>query len=169
MIDKFGKSILTLFGVGYYKYAPGTAASIVTCALWLLLYSLEINFLLLAFLYLIILLYSIILIDKLSKKFSEVDAKEIVIDEFLGMSLPLLAFYSSLDQLGSWHNVNVDYIFLKYILPSFVLFRFFDIVKPYPINLIDKKLKNGLGVVMDDLIAGLFSLIVTYIAIQFIF
>ena len=169
MIDKFGKSILTLFGIGYFKYAPGTAASIVTCALWLLLYSLEINFLLLAFLYLIILLYSIILIDKLSKKFSEVDAKEIVIDEFLGMSLPLLAFYSSLDQLGSWHNVNVDYIFLKYILPSFVLFRFFDIVKPYPINLIDKKLKNGLGVVMDDLIAGLFSLIVTYIAIQFIF
>ena len=169
MIDKFGKNILTLFGIGYFKYAPGTAASIVTCALWLLLYSLKINFLLLAFLYLIILLYSIILIDKLSKKFSEVDAKEIVIDEFLGMSLPLLAFYSSLDQLGSWHNVNVDYIFLKYILPSFVLFRFFDIVKPYPINLIDKKLKNGLGVVMDDLIAGLFSLIVTYIAIQFIF
>ena len=105
----------------------------------------------------------------MSKKFSEIGAKEIVIDEFLGMSLPLLAFYSSLDQLGSWHNVNVDYIFLKYILPSFVLFRFFDIVKPYPINLIDKKLKNGLGVVMDDLIAGLFSLIVTYIAIQFIF
>ena len=169
MIDKFGKNILTLFGIGYFKYAPGTAASIVTCALWLLLYSLQINFLLLIFLYLIILIYSIILIDKLSKKFSEVDAKEIVIDEFLGMSLPLLAFYSSLDQLDSWHNVNVDYIFLKYILPSFVLFRFFDIVKPYPINLIDKKLKNGLGVVMDDLIAGLFSLIVTYIAIQFIF
>ena len=110
MIDKFGKSILTLFGVGYYKYAPGTAASIVTCALWLLLYSLKINFLLLAFLYLIVLLYSIILIDKLSKTFSEVDAKEIVIDEFLGMSLPLLAFYPSYDQAGlTWHNISVDY------------------------------------------------------------
>ena len=47
MIDKFGKSILTLFGIGYFKYAPGTVASIVTCALWLLLYSLKINFLLL--------------------------------------------------------------------------------------------------------------------------
>ena len=165
MSDKFGKNILTLFGIGYFKYAPGTAASIITCALCLLLYSLKISFILLIFLYSIILVYSIILIDKFAKKFSEVDAKEIVIDEFLGMSLPLIVFYS----LSLFYDNEIDDFFLQAILPSLVLFRFFDIVKPYPINLIDKKLKNGLGVVMDDLIAGLFSLIVTYIAIQFIF
>ena len=165
MIDKFGKSILTLFGIGYFKYAPGTAASIVTCALWLLLYSLEINFLLLAFLYLIILLYSVILIDKLSKKFSEVDAKEIVIDEFLGMSLALFPFYAYLAIGGRW-DVMED--FSGAVIACFILFRFFDIVKPFPINLIDKKLKNGLGVVMDDLIAGLFSLLIVWIAIFYI-
>ena len=167
MIDKFGKSILTLFGIGYFKYAPGTAASVVTCAFWLLLYSLKINFLLLVFLYLIVLFYSIILIDKFSKKFSEVDAKEIVIDEFLGMSLPLITFYSLFAFHSNWRGI--DQFFLVIILPSFVLFRFFDIVKPYPINLIDKKLKNGLGVVMDDLIAGLFSLLIVWITLAYIF
>ena len=138
MIEKFGKSILTLFGIGYSKYAPGTAASIVTCALWFVLYSFKINFLLLVFLYLILLFYSIILIDKLSKKFSEVDAKEIVIDEFLGMSLALITFYSYLAIQQGWNNM--DDLFLVTLL-CFVLFRFFDIVKPFPINFIDKKLK----------------------------
>ena len=165
MIDKFGKSILTLFGIGYFKYAPGTAASIVTCALWLLLYWLEINFLLIAFLYLIVLLYSIILIDKLSKEFSEVDAKEIVIDEFLGMSLALFPFYAYLAGRKNWHLMDD---FSGAVIPCFILFRFFDIVKPFPINLIDKKLKNGLGVVMDDLIAGLFSLLIVWIVIFYI-
>ena len=162
MIEKFGKSILTLFGIGYFKYAPGTAASIVTCALWLVLYSFKINFLLLVFLYLILLFYSIILIDKLSKKFSEVDAKEIVIDEFLGMSLALITFYSYLAIQQGWNNM--DDLFLVTLL-CFVLFRFFDIVKPSPINFIDKKLKNGLGVVMDDLIAGLFSLLIVWVVV----
>jgi len=166
MIDKFGKGILTLFGIGYFKYAPGTAASIVTCAIWLFLYSFKINFLLLTFLYLIVLLYSIILIDKLTNKFSEVDAKEIVIDEFLGMSLPLITFYSFLAAQEDWGAQ--EEFFLYMILPSFVLFRFFDIVKPYPINLIDKKLKNGLGVVLDDLIAGLFSLLIIFITLVII-
>ena len=165
MIDKFGKSILTLFGIGYFRYAPGTAASIVTCALWLLLYSLKINFLLLAFLYLIVLLYSIILIDKLSKKFSEVDAKEIVIDEFLGMSLALFPFYAYLAVREKWYLMDD---FSGATIACFILFRFFDIVKPFPINLIDKKLKNGLGVVMDDLIAGLFSLLIVWIVIFYI-
>ena len=165
MIDKFGKSILTLFGIGYFKYAPGTAASIVTCVLWLLLYSFKINFLLLAFLYLIVLLCSIILIDKLTKIFTEIDAKEIVIDEFLGMSLALFPFYAYLAVRESWHGMDD---FFGAAIACFILFRFFDIVKPFPINLIDKKLKNGLGVVLDDLIAGLFSLLIVWITIFYI-
>ncbi len=165
MIDKFVKTILTLFGIGYLKYAPGTAASIATCALWLLLYSFKINFLLLVFLYLILLFYSIILIDKLSKKFSEVDAKEIVIDEFLGMSLAVIPFYVYVAIDEKWNLIDD---FSGTILVCFVLFRFFDIVKPFPINLIDKKLKNGLGVVMDDLIAGLFSFLIVWITVFYI-
>ena len=86
MIKKFGLSILTLFGVGYFKYAPGTTASIVTCAFWLLLYSLKINFLLLGFLYLIIIIYSIILIDKLSKKFSNIVSIKLLSTEIPNVS-----------------------------------------------------------------------------------
>ena len=68
MIDNFGKNILTLFGIGYFKYAPGTAASVVTCAFWLLLYSLKINFLLLVFLYLIVLFYPNLIFLVLTKE-----------------------------------------------------------------------------------------------------
>jgi len=165
MIDKIGKNILTLFGIGYFKYAPGTTASIVTCAFWLLLYSLKINFLLLGFLYLIIIIYSIILIDKLSKKFSEIDAKEIVIDEFSGMSLALFPFYAYLGIKGWWDSMD-DFVIA--VIACFILFRFFDILKPFPINLIDKKLKNGLGVLLDDVVAGIFSSLIVWITIFYI-
>ena len=59
--------------------------------------------------------------------------------------------------LTSFAEKDVFY-FLAFI--SFILFRFFDIFKPYPISLVDKKMKNGLGVVLDDILAGLFTLIV---------
>ena len=45
------------------------------------------------------------------------------------------------------------------ILVGFALFRFFDILKPYPINIIDKKMKNGLGIMLDDIIAAIYSTI----------
>ena len=55
---------------------------------------------------------------------------------------------------------NKDFMIL--IVLSFIFFRFFDILKPYPINLIDKKMKNGLGVMLDDVIAGIFSALLIY-------
>ena len=75
MIDKFGKAILTMFGVGYFKYAPGTAASFITCLiyyiLWLSDFSLHSNKIYLVFFLIIILFYSIIIIDKLSHLFKK--------------------------------------------------------------------------------------------------
>ena len=65
----------------------------------------------------------------------------------------------NLHHLGGRTN---NYI-LIYILLSFILFRFFDILKPYPINIVDKKMKNGVGVMLDDIIAGIYSTIVIYI------
>ena len=56
-----------------------------------------------------------------------------------------------------------DYPTEVWIFLSFILFRFFDIVKPFPINIVDKKMKNGLGVMLDDIIAGIYSTIVIYI------
>ena len=166
MIKKFGLSILTLFGVGYFKYAPGTAASFITCIiyyiLWIAEFSLHNHKIYLVCFLIIILIYSISIIDKLSQFFKEKDPKEIVIDEFVGQCIPLVAFLfrpENLSHLGGRAN---NYI-LIYILLSFILFRFFDILKPYPINIVDKKMKNGVGVMLDDIIAGIYSTIVIYI------
>ena len=50
-----------------------------------------------------------------------------------------------------------------WIFLSFILFRIFDIFKPYPINVIDKKVKNGLGVMLDDIVAGIYATIIVII------
>ena len=93
MIKTLGKSILTLFGIGYSKYAPGTVASLITCLTYFILgmsdFSLHENKIFISFFLIIIFIYSTIIIDKFYKKN---DAREIVIDEFIGQSIPLIAF-----------------------------------------------------------------------------
>ena len=165
MIDKIGLSILTMFGVGYFKYAPGTAASFITCIiyyiLWIAEFSLHSNKIYLACFLIIILIYSITIIDKLSHLFKKKDPKEIVIDEFGGQCIPLVAFlFRPADFVRLDQHDNKAIIFISL---SFITFRFFDILKPFPINIIDKKMKNGVGVMLDDIIAGIYSTIVIYI------
>ena len=167
MIDKFGKAILTMFGVGYFKYGPGTAASFLTCIIFYLLYTSSFNIgqgpAVIVCILLIILVYSIIIIDKLSYLFKKKDPKEIVIDEFIGQSIPLTVYFFfrsfSLEEFFFFFG----WPFLGWTIISFILFRFFDIVKPFPINIVDKKMKNGLGVMLDDIIAGIYSTITIYI------
>ena len=165
MIDKIGLSLLTMFGIGYFKYAPGTAASFITCLiyyiLWLSDFSLHSNKIYLVFFLIIILFYSIIIIDKLSHLFKKKDPREIVVDEFVGQSIPLMSFIFSADTFVPIGEKTDSLII--FILLSFVLFRLFDIVKPFPINIVDKKMKNGVGVMLDDIIAGIYSTIVIYI------
>jgi phosphatidylglycerophosphatase A len=149
-----------MFGIGYSKYASGTVASFVTCVIFYSLYSigyLESRGIYLICVIVIIFFLSILLIDKFSGAFDEKDAKEIVIDEFVGQNIPL--FFLLFIPLNT-NTYNKDFIIL--IVLSFVFFRFFDILKPYPINLIDKKMKNGLGVMLDDVIAGIFSALLIY-------
>ena len=142
-----------MFGVGNVKYAPGTIASFITCMFYCYLFSQRAGIFLILFFYIFLTISSIKLIDKFSNKFKKKDPKEIVIDEFIGQSVPLLFFY----MLTSFTEKDVFY-FLSFI--SFILFRFFDILKPYPISVGDKKMKNGLGIVLDDILAGLFTLFV---------
>ena len=149
-----------MFGVGYSKYAPGTLASLITSLIYIFCFNLKINYLILILFFLLILIISIKLIDNKKNDFTEIDAREIVIDEFLGQSIPLLFFYILLTMAAS--SVK-SYIILTSI--SFIGFRIFDILKPFPINKIDKEMKNGTGVVLDDLVAGIFTLIVLYICI----
>ena len=157
MIDKIGLALLTMFGIGHIKYASGTVASFVTCLIYYPLILIKINFIYLLIIFLILLIYSIILIDKLSHHFKEKDPKEIVIDEFFGQSIPfvIVMFIYTMPPTKSWTG-NLEFEAYYFFL-FFILFRFFDIYKPFPINIIDKKMKNGLGVVLDDIIAGIYT------------
>jgi len=159
MIKKFNLLLLTFFQIGKIKYAPGTVASLATCFLFLFL----INFfsiLLLFFFTLIIFLYSIIAINNYYQTFDSKDPQEIVIDEFVGQMLPLLAFpvYETLYPTSQ----------LYYCALAFILFRFFDILKPYPISYIEKNTDGAIGVMLDDVMAGLFSLILMTILFFFL-
>ena len=158
MIKKINILIVTMFGIGNSKYAPGTSASFVTCLIYIFFFIFKINILYLLSFVTIIFFYSVYAIDYLKKKFSEIDAQEIVVDEFIGQSIPALTIYSFFEKTNLSH-------FILYILISFVFFRIFDIFKPYPINEIDKKMKNGFGVILDDIVAGIFSVILLFVLI----
>ena len=85
-----------------------------------------------------------------------------VIDEVIGQSIPLYLYEVS-------HNMPKDFNdALKFYLIIFILFRFFDITKPFPVNYFDKNFKNSFGVIMDDVAAGLYvvAVLVLYMVIS---
>ena len=140
----------TLFGIGYSPIAPGTIGSIFSIVfLYFLIKFVSYSFLVIIFL--IILFTSLKLIEKYSNLLKSHDSSTIVIDEFLGIFLIIL-FYDYL-------KFTNDFIMFFLIL---ILFRFFDILKIFPINWVDKNIKNSFGVVLDDLLAGVYSIIVLY-------
>ena len=150
MIKKLSILILTMFNIGGSKFAPGTVSSFVTCLLYIFFFNFQINIIFLILTVFLILIYSVYSIDKYKNSFSETDAKEIVIDEFIGQSIPILTIYTFIEK----NNLS-DFILLTFV--SFILFRVFDIWKPYPINKIDENIKNGFGVMIDDVVAGIYS------------
>ncbi len=145
-----------MFFIGYSRYAPGSVASFVTCIIFIFFYLLQIKILPLVLLVVLIFIFSVYSIDRLGKFFNEVDAKEIVIDEFVGQSIPNLTVYYFVSK-------NDLTSFILYTFISFLFFRFFDITKPYPANIIDKKMKNGFGVMLDDIVAGVYTSFVVLI------
>ena len=161
MIKKLNILLLTLFGVGNSKYAPGTVASFVTCLIYVCFYKFQANIFFLILFVILVFIFSVYSIDKFKNSFSETDAKEIVIDEFIGQSIPVLTIYSFLEE----NNFNH---FILYTFIAFILFRIFDIWKPYPINKIDNNMKNGFGVILDDIVAGIYSAIILLTIIFFI-
>ena len=139
-----------MFSIGRSKYAPGSVASFITSLIYVFFFNFRIDIIFLIILVSLIFIFSVYSIDKFQNSFEEIDSKEIVIDEFVGQSIPILTIYSFMSK----NDVNS---FILYVMISFILFRFFDIVKPYPINRIDKLMKNGFGVMLDDVIAGIYS------------
>ena len=154
MIKKINFLFITLFGIGKLKKIPGSYASLVTTIFLFFLFNilnLSPNIVLIGILIIFfIALYSVnIFVKDLDNK----DPKEVVIDEFIGQSIPLYLYEISHDQNKDEFEAMIFYVVI------FVLFRFFDIMKPYPINIIDSKLKNTYGILLDDIMAGIYTVI----------
>ena len=159
MIKKFNLFFITFFMIGRIKYAPGTIASLISCLLFLLLINIfNITFVL--FFTIIIFAYSFFAINNCYEEFKSDDPQEIVIDEVVGQMLPLLALpiYETLYPLPK----------IYYCIMGFLLFRFFDILKPYPVNYVDNNVKGSLGIMLDDILAGIYSIVILSIIFFFL-
>jgi phosphatidylglycerophosphatase A len=141
--------VATTFGAGFSPVAPGTAGSLLAV---LLVYFLSPFPVWIFILVLIILFFAGVYTGTQIEKEKGHDPSLVVIDEFVGMGISLLF----LDK--DW----------RFYLIAFILFRFFDIVKPPPINL-SQKLAGGCGIMIDDVLAGLYALILTHLVVYIIF
>ena len=146
----------TLFGVGLLPFAPGTWGSLF--GLILFFYTniyLSINVQFFYLLLLAIILVAILVCYFATKELgdNEKDQKSIVIDELAGVWIAFIPV----------SGIVMMQDFLTYSILAFLAFRVFDIWKPYPIGFIDKKIKNHIGIVLDDLVAGLYAAIIIWL------
>ena len=149
----------TIFGIGNIPFAPGTFGSIFAWILFIVVsHFLDITNMVVLCVFIIAI--SIWVCDKASNDLIERDHKSIVIDELAGMWLCLLPVLF----LASSQQERIIYAVL-----ALIFFRIFDILKPYPISYLDEKFKNGFGIVLDDLVAGIFAIIVTIVITSLLF
>ena len=135
------------YPIGHSKYAPGTIGSLIGVLVGsILILNLDIKFYLIFIIIFIIISY--FLCEAHLKLYNVKDPKEVVIDEISGQFIAIL---------GCVQSEKSTYIFLSLLL-SFVLFRFFDITKIGPIKRFEN-LPNGIGIMADDIVAGLFALV----------
>ena len=154
MIKNINFLFVTFFGIGTIRYAPGTITSLITTIfLFSSFHILDLSNTLILVILIAIFLYAFLAIANYIKDESNKDPKEVVIDEVIGQSIPIYLYEVA---HGTSKDSKEAILFYIYI---FVLFRFFDIKKPFPINFFDKKFKNSFGVIMDDVIAGFYVVI----------
>ena len=151
MIRTINTLFVTMLGLGKIPKVPGTFGSLATIIiLYFFFHILNISsdFILIGLI--IIFIYSFSAVAAHIKDKENKDPKEVVIDEFIGQSIPIYLYEIS---HGIEKSPNEAIIFYGI---CFVLFRFFDIVKPFPVNYFDKNFKNSFGVIMDDVCAGFY-------------
>ena len=151
MIKNFNFLFVTFFGIGTIRYAPGTITSLITTILLFSFFhiiNISSNIILVCLI--IIFLYAFYAIAYYIKDNENKDPKEIVIDEVIGQSIPIYLYEISHSSEKLTQDALLFYLYI------FILFRFFDIKKPFPVSTFDKKFKNRFGVILDDVIAGLY-------------
>ena len=151
MIKKINTLFVTMFGIGRIPKIPGTFGSLATVILlYFLFHIFDLSSINIFIFLIIVFFFSFIAVATHIKDTANKDPKEVVIDEFIGQSIPIYLYEIS---HGSEKSSDEAIIFYGV---CFILFRFFDIVKPFPVNFFDKKFKNSFGVILDDVIAGLY-------------
>ena len=151
MINKINFLFVTLFGIGKIKKIPGSFASLATTLfLFFLFHVLNVSPNIILFSLIVIFFISLYAVNIFIKDLAHKDPKEVVIDEFIGQSIPICLYEVA-------HNMpkETDQI-LKYYFIMFILFRIFDITKPFPVSYYEKNFQNSFGVIMDDVCAGLY-------------
>ena len=162
MIKTINYLIVTCFGIGSLRFAPGTITSLVTTIfLYSLFHIINLSSNIIVIILLIVFVYSFYAVSEYIKYNENKDPKEVVIDEFIGQSIPIYLYEISHSTSKESQDAILFYLYI------FVLFRFFDIKKPFPINFFDKKFKNSFGVIFDDVIAG-FYVVLTLIIFMII-
>lgn len=148
LINKFALLIAEFFYCGRFPYAPGTCGSLGALAIWVpaLFYawSLWSMSLLLVALFVIGIWASKYGIEYYKKD----DPKQVVIDEVVGVGIPFLIIPPT----------------IPHVIFAFVLFRFFDILKPWPIRWVERAFPAAWGIMLDDVVAGIFALLVLWLA-----
>ena len=151
MIKIFNSLFVTMFGLGKIKFIPGTFGSLVTViVLYFLFHVINISSNLILLGLIVIFIYSFSAVTNHIKDRENKDPGEIIIDEFIGQSIPIYLYEIS---HGTEKTSNDAIIFYGI---CFILFRYFDIMKPFPVSFFDSNFKNSFGVIMDDVCAGLY-------------
>ena len=140
-----------MLGLGKIKFIPGTLGSLATVIiLYFFFHIINISSNLILIGLIIIFILSFFTVANHIKNSKDKDPGEIIIDEFIGQSIPIYLYEIS---HGIEKSPNEAIIFYTI---CFILFRYFDIIKPFPVSFFDKNFKNSFGVIMDDVCAGLY-------------
>ena len=133
---------LSYLGIGFFPWAPGTLASLATLPLLYGLALLALPSIFLIPITLLLIVGSGLIAQMIQKSYQIHDPKWIVIDEVIGMLVAFIIYPS--------HHVSS-------LLLLFSLFRFFDIFKVWPAKFFDQKITHGIGVILDDVVAGIYA------------
>ena len=163
MYNKIIFLTVTLFGIGKIEKIPGSIASLATTIfLFFLFHILNFSPNIVLVSVFVVFFISLYVVNIFIKDLDNKDPKEVVIDEFIGQSIPICLY-----EIAHEGTKETSQVFTSYFI-MFILFRIFDIVKPYPVSYYDKNFKNSFGVVMDDVCAGLYvvAVLVLYMVIS---
>ena len=153
---------VTMFGIGKLKKIPGSYSSLVTTFfLFFLFHFLKINPNIVLICIILIFFISLYAVNIYIKNLDNKDPKEVVIDEFIGQSIPICMY-----EIAHEGTKEISKVLTFYFI-MFILFRIFDITKPYPVSYYDKNFKNSFGVIMDDVCAGLYVVAVLVLYMVF--